>query len=75
MNFIGCEGAWVVQEGVFSCTGTVRSFTADEMAKLLGSDFASLPLEQIVHYGIYYGLSYAAIIFIFKQLKRAIESI
>lgn len=75
MNFVGCDGAWSVTDGVLSCTGTVYTYTTEEMAQMFNGVSAAtgLSLEQIIQYGIYYGLSYWAVIFIYKKIAEVIN--
>lgn len=36
MNFLGCDGAWLVREdGSTLCTGTLQTFTVEEMRTFL----------------------------------------
>lgn len=75
MNFVGCDGQWSVADGVVSCTGTVYTYTTAEMAQMFNGVSAAtgLSLAQIVEYGIYYGLSYWVVIFIYKQIAKVID--
>ncbi|WAB93203.1 hypothetical protein OSS47_04270 [Pseudomonas citronellolis] len=75
MNFVGCDGVWITSQGSLTCSGTLYTYTADEMAQLLGSGLSAvsgLTLEQLIGYGVVYGLSYWAIFFLFKQVQKAL---
>ncbi|WP_090262779.1 hypothetical protein [Pseudomonas panipatensis] len=45
MNFLACDGAWAVNaDGAAICTGTLHTYTSEEMQSQLGS---ALTWEQV----------------------------
>jgi len=70
VNFLACDGSWTVNaEGATTCTGTLHTYTSEEMRSLLGSD---LTWDQVAELrGEVLGLF--CIAFGFLVLKRLIK--
>jgi len=71
MNFLACDGTWSVTAGGINCTGTLHSFTSENLAlEINGSSGISPDDSQFLYEG---AISLFTSVFVFLVLKRLIK--